>query len=349
MSAFTFLLLFLAAGLSLLIHFLVIDLTHKKGIFLDDFEKIQKAHSSPTPRIGGLGIFWACMLIIYDNNIGSSLMLASIPAFISGFLEDYSGRVAPLQRLAIMILSPILCIIFLPESMIIHVWDIQIPYIISIGFTVLLSIAMVNGVNFIDGQNGLASGSILITNLGILALGLIFGNQSIIYISAVISVSTFVFLCFNYPIAKIFLGDGGAYFLGFISSILTLCLYSVYNKEVSLFIIPVLLIYPLWEVIFSTFRKLFFDKISPLQSDKYHLHQLIFRNQAHHKHHIPSLVLLPMQALITCLGIIFYSKDWILLLLILAYITLYTLLYIYTKRAELIKRAQLLNNKAKLL
>lgn len=343
MNTYTLYLILLAGGLSLLVHFLVIDVTHKKGIFMDSLEKIQKAHSIPTPRIGGLGIFLACMLIINDSVLGTSLMLASIPAFISGFLEDYSGRVAPLQRLGIMLLSPVLCIIFMPGSTITQAFGTDIPFILSALFTVLISLAMVNGVNFIDGQNGLASGSILLTQAAILTLGILYSDPSVIYISAIILVSTLTFLFFNYPFAKIFLGDGGAYFLGFITAILSICLYSQHTQHMSFLLVPALLIYPLWEVAFSTIRKLFFDKISPLQSDKYHLHQLIFRNQAHSKHYIPSLMILPMQLTVAILAILNAHNTMVLALLIVTYMLVYTCLYIYTKRLDLIKRAQVLN------
>jgi UDP-N-acetylmuramyl pentapeptide phosphotransferase/UDP-N-acetylglucosamine-1-phosphate transferase len=336
-------LILLAGGLSLLVHFLVIDVTHKKGIFMDKFEKIQKAHTLPTPRIGGLGVFLACMIIINDTTLGISLMLAAIPAFIAGFLEDYSGRVAPLQRLAIMLLSPIICSIFLSQSVITHIYNIDIPYMVSITFTILLSLAMVNGVNFIDGQNGLASGSVILSQIGILAVAIALNDYSIAFVSATIIVSTLTFLYFNFPVAKIFLGDGGAYFLGFITAILSICLYTQHIQDVSFLLIPTLLIYPLFEVLFSVIRKLFFDKISPLQSDKYHLHQLLFRNQAHHKHHLPSMFILPLQLCVSIVAILYPHKDWVLMLAMLAFVSVYTALYIYTKRLDMIKRAHLLN------
>ncbi len=343
MNTYTLYLILLAGGLSLLVHFLVIDVTHKKGIFMDSLDKIQKAHSIPTPRIGGLGIFLACMLIINDSVLGTSLMLASIPAFISGFLEDYSGRVAPLQRLGIMLLSPVLCIIFMPASTLTQAFGADIPIVLSAAFTILISLAMVNGVNFIDGQNGLASGSILITQAAILVMGIMYQDTSVIYISAIILISTFTFMLFNYPFAKIFLGDGGAYFLGFITAILVICLYSQHTQHISFLLIPALLIYPLWEVVFSIIRKMFFDKISPLQSDKYHLHQLIFRNQAQSRHYIPSLIILPMQLVIAVLAIWKAGSTGMLAMLILTYCAAYTVLYIYTKRLDMIKRAQVLS------
>lgn len=342
MSTYTLYLFLLAGGLSLLVHFLVIDVTHKKGIFLDKFDKIQKAHTDPIPRIGGLGIFLACMLIINDAAIGTSLMLASIPAFIAGFLEDYSGKVAPVQRLSIMLFAPLLAIIILPSIIIPQILDFQIPTILACLFTILFSIAMVNGLNFVDGQNGLAVGTIIISQLAILFLGISLNDMNLVYISGIISISSLAFLLFNYPNAKIFLGDGGAYFLGFITAIMVICLYTRHPHEVSFWLIPVLLIYPLWEVTFSTFRKLLFDKISPLQSDKYHLHQLIFRNQGHGKQFMPALIILPIQLGFTILAIAFFDHNWVLFALLVIYTLVYSILYIYSRNRDLVRRANLL-------
>lgn len=342
MSTYAFYLFLLAGGLSLLVHYLVIDVTHKKGIFLDNFEKIQKAHTAPIPRIGGLGIFLACMFIINDSQIGIHLMLASIPAFIAGFLEDYSGKVAPLQRLSIMLFSPLLCLILSQSSYIQHIAGIDIPIIIGMSFTVLFSLAMVNGLNFIDGQNGLAAGTIIISQLTILMLGLLVKDYNIVYISGIIIVSTLAFLAFNFPLAKIFLGDGGAYFLGFITSILAIIIYNRHPNTFTIWLIPAIVIYPLWEVTFSTIRKIFFDKISPLQSDKYHLHQLIFRNQGQQKHFMPAILILPAQLMLAVGIITFHDNPWIISSIIVCYIAAYIVIYIYTRNKDIVRRAQMI-------
>lgn len=345
MTPYSYYLLLLAFGLSLLVHFLVIDVSLKKGIFLDSLEKIQKSHVLPTPRIGGLGIFLASMLIIYDTEIGTGLMLASIPAFIAGFMEDYSGKIAPLQRLAIMLLSPILCIIILGPSIIVQIGGLPIPSIVATLITIVFSLAMINGVNFIDGQNGLAAGTIFISQLGCLMTSIILNDVNMLYICAIIAIGTFTFLFFNYPKAKIFLGDGGAYFLGFITAIVGICIYTRHTQEISLLLIPTLLIYPLWEVSFSTLRKIFFEKLSPLQSDKYHLHQLVFRNQGKGKQYIPALYLLPMQILTSILALALMNNTWALLLIMIVYVLTYTLLYVYSRRMDTLRRIALVNKK----
>jgi len=338
-------LIILAIGLSLLVQYLIIDLTLKKGIFLDHFDKVQKAHVHPTPRIGGLGIFLGSMLIIINKEIGTSLMIASIPAFLAGFLEDYSGKVEPLQRLAIMFLSPFLAIILLNSTVITTIGGIHIPVLLSMMFTALLSTAMVNGVNFTDGQNGLAGGTVLITCLVMAGLGHILQDESLVYICSIIAAGVLTFLCYNYPKGKIFLGDGGAYFCGFIISIIAIVLYNRHQLEVSVLVIPTLLIYPLWEVVFSTIRKLLLDKISPLRSDKYHLHQLLYRNQAHHKEYLPTIYILPAQIIVSALCLLWYNDSILLSLVIVSYIVAYIVVYYYSRKLDIQRRALAIHKK----
>src|SRR5690554_7147381 len=103
--------IFIAFCLALLVHYIVIELSHRKNLFLDKQIKVQRAHFNPTPRIGGLGIFFASIFIINDHTIGIPLLLSAIPVFFSGFIEDYSEKATPFQRLFIMALSPIMFLI----------------------------------------------------------------------------------------------------------------------------------------------------------------------------------------------------------------------------------------------
>ncbi len=343
LSYHEYLLILLSIGLSLMVHYLIIELTHRKGIFLDIYDKVQKAHTLPTPRIGGLGIFLSCMFIIQDNTVGAYLMLSSIPAFIAGFLEDYSGKVSPSQRLAIMLLSPIMVLVMLPMSIITQINGVEVGYILGIIMTLLLSLSLVNGVNFTDGQNGIASGSILVSLIGVLLITNQLELKSLHYISLVIACSIIVFMIYNLPKGKIFLGDGGAYFIGYITSIILILLYQE-APQISPLSIIALCIHPIWEVTFSTLRKIFFDKISPFSSDKYHIHQLIFRNIAHSKGYVPALILLPFQMIVVMLSVANIYNTNALIGILLGYILAYTLAYVYLRKIDA-KRLALIHKK----
>lgn len=321
-------------ALSLLIHYLVIQLTHSKGIFLDEHEKVQKVHETPTPRIGGLGIFLSAMFIINDNALGGYLMLAAIPAFIAGFLEDYSGKIAPEQRLAIMCLSPIMAFIMIHDSVLTQLYFLQVPVVAGILASTLFIVALVNGVNFTDGQNGLASGTVLISLLTISFLAFGLKDNSLLYICLILASAVLAFLFYNFPKGKIFLGDGGAYFLGFMVATISIFMVQSHATAISPLLLPVILIYPLWEVLFSTLRKLLYDRISPFSSDDYHLHQLLFRNRKGGKSFIPVLYILPAQVIVSVLAIEFKNDASVLGIIMLAYIFSYSLVYFYERKRD---------------
>lgn len=326
--------LLIAFSLSLLIHYLVIELTHRKGIFLDEHDKVQKVHEMPTPRIGGLGIFLASMFMLNDNELGGYLMLASIPAFLAGFFEDYSGRVSPEQRLAIMCLSPVMAFIMIPGSALTDLSFVTVPAVVGMLLSIVFIIALINGVNFIDGQNGLASGSVLIVLLGFAVIALAEGDPSLLYICLIMAAALAAFLWYNFPAGRIFLGDGGAYFLGFMMATLGIVAIQRHADTLSVALLPALLVYPLWEVVFSTLRKLVFDRISPFRSDDHHLHQLLFRNHAGGRGFIPALLVLPVQGAVTIAVVLFRDNTGLLLFFISLYILLYCLFYTYERRRD---------------
>ncbi|PSK94434.1 glycosyltransferase family 4 protein [Taibaiella chishuiensis] len=334
-----YLYIFIAFALSLLIHYLVIHLTHQRGIFLDEHDKVQKVHDHPTPRIGGLGIFLASMFMLNDQATGGYLMLAAIPAFIAGFLEDYSGKVSPEQRLAIMFLSPVMAIVMLPDSILSQWFFTPAAGILGIVASAVLMVALVNGVNFTDGQNGLASGTVLISLLAMMIIGVQLNDKSVVYVTAIVGASILAFLIYNFPAGKIFLGDGGAYLLGFMLAAIGIIVVQRHRTEVSPFLVVALTVYPLWEVAFSTFRKLFYDHISPFTSDDYHMHQLLYRNHSRGKAYLPVLFLLPAQIVVSCFAIIFYNNTLALILITAVYVVCYVALYFYERRRKGIRGA----------
>lgn len=319
----------LAFGIALLVHYLVITMSHKSGLFLDEQEKIQKAHLTPTPRIGGLGIFLAALFIVKEQSLGIYIILASIPAFLSGFIEDYTEKASPAMRLIIMSLAPLMAIMLIPGN--IFQWGpLSMSWFVGGGITILFLLASINGVNFMDGQNGLASGSAGITFAAIAMLAFIYKDVALFYISLTLIAAILGFLIFNYPYARIFLGDSGAYLSGFLMALLAV-LFLQRNMAVAPLTVIVLLIYPLWEVVFSTIRKVLFDRISPLQSDRNHLHQLIYRHYGRGKGYIPALILLPAQAVVSLLACLFSDHNGLLLLLASLFVALYCGVYFYER------------------
>jgi len=148
--------------------------------------------------------------------------------------------------------------------------------IFSLIFIILCFLFVINGANLIDGYNGL---------LGFHSLIILVNLFFINYFNEINNLANFIFfgiiilvffLIYNFPKAKIFLGDGGSYFLGALIAITTVKT-SILNPSISPFYFCVLLFYLFFEVFFSFFRKLIKEKKSPLHPDKKHLHMLLYK------------------------------------------------------------------------
>lgn len=330
-----------------MLQYLIIDLSHKKGIFIDNnvSDLPQKFHNVPTPRIGGLGIFIGCFFLMVNTNIGLLLMLASVPAFISGFLEDLFAKISPGRRLIIMLVSAVMAI-YLLGVVVVDFTFFEVPLEIGVVITLVAIIGMINGTNLIDGINGLSSGISIIIFMTFFFVSRIIGDWDIQFISAIATMTLVGFFLFNYPKGKIFLGDGGAYFIGFALAVLGILLRknhtevnAVFPNIISPWFVLCALIHPVWEVIFSFFRKAVIEKESPFNPDPYHIHQFIFIYFAKRNNPLTTMIILPFVLISNLIAIKFYNNHIALVILAFSYITLYTLvyLYLYKKHQTIIK------------
>lgn len=330
--------LFGAFFTSFMLQYLVIDLSHKKGIFIDHniSELPQKFHTAPTPRIGGLGIFIGCFFLMVNTEIGLFLMLASVPAFVAGFLEDLFAKISPSRRLIIMLVSAIMAI-YLLGVVVTDFTFFKVPLEIGVIITLVAIIGMINGTNLIDGINGLSSGVSMIIFITYFFMSRQVGDIDIEFISAICAVALFAFFIFNYPKGKIFLGDGGAYFIGFMLAAVAILLRKN-NLSVSPWFILCTLIHPVYEVIFSFFRKAVIEKESPFKPDPYHIHQLIFIYIANKNNPMTTLIILPFVLINNLIAIQFYNNHLVLVVLAFSYVTLYTVVYmmLYKKNQQTI-------------
>jgi UDP-N-acetylmuramyl pentapeptide phosphotransferase/UDP-N-acetylglucosamine-1-phosphate transferase len=308
------------------------------------FSKPQAFHLKSIPRMGGflIYIFITIFLIIFYQKVYffySILFLGSF-FFILGFIEDLNISIKPQFRLFLMFLSTFFLIYFLD----IKIFNTQLSIlnnlinnnkIISSLFVCLCLLFIINGCNFIDGFNGLLIiHSIII--LGILYF-INFQNSNVDYLRYFILfliITCFSVLFYNFPKAKIFLGDGGAYFLGSIMSLITIELSNL-NKIISPFFFACLLFYIFFEVFFSFFRKIFFYKSSPLKPDKQHLHMLLFKFIFHNiknfeKANYITGLLVNIFYLFLMLPLLFYYKDKIFCeIYFLILLIIYLLGYLY--------------------
>ncbi len=325
---------------STLTQYLVIDLSHKRGIFIDDHKSDlpQKLHHEPTPRIGGLGIFIACVFMTKDLELGLKIILCLIPAFLAGFLEDLFAKISPLRRLLIMSISAVMAI-YLLDAVVLDFGFTTVPYWLGVFIAIIAFLGLINGTNLIDGFNGLSSGVCFLIFTTYFVISLRVDDQAMAFICLICMASILGFLLFNFPFGKIFLGDGGAYSLGFMLAVLSIMIVKR-NTDISPWFALVCLIYPVWEVIFSFSRRMIIHRLSPLHPDSKHVHQLVFRNLTKHNNPMTSLVIFPFVLLFNSLAILFYNSSFYLCIISFIFISFYTLFYYIYSRKELKKEAQ---------
>ncbi|NOR55355.1 MAG: undecaprenyl/decaprenyl-phosphate alpha-N-acetylglucosaminyl 1-phosphate transferase [Sulfurovum sp.] len=316
---------------------LIITLSHKHDYFMDESDKSrpQNYHSHTTPRAGGLGIF-AGLLLFVLSPFALKLLLPISLAFLSGIFEDFHNSLSPRRRLALQIIAA-LSAVWLTDSVVTYLGlGISMPYWAGVIFSIFAIVGMMNAVNIIDGFNGLASGIILLILLSFAIVSYTQHDMDIFYILLTTIGAILAFLFLNFPKGKIFLGDGGAYMLGFIVAIIGIFLASTYER-VSPWYILAIFIYPVWEVIFSIIRKLYIG-LSPMQPDSYHLHMLIYRHITKNNP-LTSLFILGTTIPFMTLSTIFPNKSisniFISLTFIICYCMLYYILYKKEKKVSL--------------
>lgn len=282
----SFLISFIA---SILLTLFVIRYAHLHDGMLDsDLEGVQKVHAHAVPRIGGVAIFIAVILaggiaMWRTPLIGKGvllLMLCSLVAFLGGVVEDFTKRVSPARRLLLTMVAAAMGY-FLIDAKIERIdWfggDWAISYVwIALPLTVLAVAGIANAINIIDGFNGLATVVTIIMLMSLAYVAFQVNDTFVLVAALIVAGAAAGFLVWNYPAGLIFLGDGGAYFLGFMLAELSVLLV-MRNPGVSTWYAVLLLIYPTFETLFSAYRRLFLRGQSPGTPDGIHLHSLIFR------------------------------------------------------------------------
>lgn len=306
------------------------------------YEGVQKIHDGQVPRIGGLILYSYLIIcsIFNDSHFMEYFCLSSITLFFITMKEDFFHNVRAKTRLVFSFIS--IVVFFL-------IANIQLPYInfyflnfindyiiLSSLFFIFSLLVLINGCNMIDGSNGLLNFTSLciLINLLLLDYNQIFSFE--IY-SLIIFNIFFTFL--NYPYGRVFLGDSGAYLLGFILGLLTINVIHEYNMNpyIAIFI----LIYPCFEVLFSFIRKVFYEKISPLNPDPYHMHLKIysllltyFNGNKFLANNVTTIALLPIYTFSLIYNIYGGVGKHSLILEILSFVFIYIILYFLIPRKK---------------
>jgi UDP-N-acetylmuramyl pentapeptide phosphotransferase/UDP-N-acetylglucosamine-1-phosphate transferase len=338
-------------GASALLTMMVIRQARLHGAAIDaDFLGVQKNHAHEVARIGGLPIFVAMALsggISFLANPGMtpwlmSLLLCGSLAFLGGILEDYTGKVSPRRRL-VMTMAAALLAYYLVDAKLDRIdlpfasWRISTAWV-TLPLTVLAVAGIANAVNIIDGFNGLAS---VVTICMLISLSYVawqVGDVFVLSAALMVAGATAGFLIWNYPIGLIFLGDGGAYFIGFMLGELALLLV-MRNPAVSTWYAALLLIYPAFETVFSAYRRMFLRGKSPALPDGIHLHSLIFRRIVQwaigrkearalvRRNSLTSPYLWMFSLMAVIPATLFWKHTWVLIFFCLLFVVSYVWLY----------------------
>ena len=250
----------------------------------------QKFHIHNVSRLGGAGIFSAffIVLIIIGMQIKETdyiyLPLTALPVFVMGFTEDLTRRISPKFRLLGALVSAILAVYFLNAYLVrIDIWFIDgllSVKAVAVIFTIFAVTGVANSFNIIDGFNGLSSAVSIIILLSLGYISFKVGDIFLMKACMILAFAIFGFFVWNYPFGKIFLGDGGAYFIGFTIAVVSVLLVDE-NKVVSPWFPFLLCIYPIFETLFSMYRRRA-RKSSSMDADAFHLHSLIYKRLVPH-------------------------------------------------------------------
>lgn len=303
----------------------ILGLAKKCNIVLDNekSDKPQRFHTSATPRVGGVCIFLGSLFMLVDP-IGRMIIFASLPVFFVGLYEDLTEAVSPKKRLIFMALGALIAIMTM-NVMIREINFISLPTYIAFVFTLFAIVGVTNSINIIDGLNGLASGTSIIALFSLLIVAHHVGDFQLSKLIVITMFAVCGFFIWVYPMGKIFMGDGGAYFVGFVIAIFSTLIVNR-NAEVSVWFPLAVLIFPVWEVAFSIYRRKFIRKLDALSPDRLHLHSLIYKRR-NISNSVASGILLLVFACFQFLTIYFYQSSAALIVIIVCFILAYHFSY----------------------
>ena len=252
------------------------------ALTMDHMEGIQKFHTDPTPRIGGVPIVLG-LVVAWGKTpedikvLITPILFAGLPVFIFGVLEDITKRIGVMQRLLATMASGLLAWWITDYSLTrVDIWGVDWLLgftLVSALFTAFAVGGVANSINIIDGFNGLASTASTLAFVGYAMIAWQVGDLQLAGLALVLAACVWGFFWVNWPLGKIFLGDGGSYFMGFALAWVAIMLIER-NPGVSAFAALLVCLHPVTEVLFSIFRRRS-KNMNPGKPDSMHFHSLV--------------------------------------------------------------------------
>ena len=262
-----------------------------RSIGHDEPAGVQKLHLVRTSRLGGVIVVVACLAVLgVAASIGQAglsaalpLALAALPVVAVGLREDLTHHVRPRYRMAASVISGALASAFaggviprldlpLIDDLLHYAWFV-------LPLTWFMVAGACNAINLIDGTHGLAGGTALIM-FGGLAIAAGWSGDAATFAEALVVTGALIgFLAWNYPRGRVFLGDAGAYFVGFMYAQLSIRLIAR-NDDLSAWYVIMLAGYPIVDTLFAMYRRGIVRRTKLMAPDALHLHSLVFRRVA---------------------------------------------------------------------
>ena len=277
----------LGFGVTVIATWFICKLSKVLSIGHDSAQGVQKFHVNPTSRLGGIAIFFGLAVsglavpgIAEFNHYSFWFLLAAMPVFLAGLTEDLTRRVGPTLRLVMATLSA--GWLFGALGVSVNRTDVlPIDLLLSIPgaplcVTLLVVAGFTHSVNIVDGFHGLACGLVMIALGGLAFMAWKVGDTLLLQMCLTSLAVVLGFFVLNWPKGSLFLGDAGAYLIGFWVVELGILL-AMRNPQISPMAPVVAGLLPLIETLFSMYRRNIVRNHPVNQPDALHLHTLVYR------------------------------------------------------------------------
>lgn len=311
----------------------------------NDLDGIQKYHTVSTPRIGGLAIYLSFAIIVIGSRLFKEhdpydigILFSSFIVFLMGFLEDITKKIPPMVRMVGFAIGMFIAVHITHNMPIINYTGfVRLDELllqhksIAIILSLFCVVGLTNAYNVIDGYNGIAAITAIANLIGLFILSILVADTTVMWMGMYFIAAILGFLIFNYPKGKIFLGDGGAYLLGFVIAVISIYLVHAHKGIISPYAVLLINAFPVTEVGFSVYRRKFIHKTNSIQPDNMHLHQLIYHRCVPLGSNNRNAMVMPLALYFilppVALAIIFYKSTLMCTILMLLYIVYYVLNY----------------------
>lgn len=262
---------------------IIIKLAPKIGA-MDIPKDDRRIHSKPMPLIGGVAMYLAVMISMLLFFPGSrelySIMAGGTIIFVAGLKDDIKG------------MSPVEKLIYQIAAAVVAIWGgVQIDFVtnplswggtviplswIGVPVTLFWIVGITNTLNLIDGLDGLAGGVAFISALSFTAVAIKLGVTQIGVLAVMVAGACIGFLPYNFNPAKIFMGDTGALFLGFMLAVISIEGVMKSVATIAMLVPIIILGVPIFDTTFAIFRRLLSGR-SIMSADKNHLHHRLLK------------------------------------------------------------------------